>query len=108
MAHPFQTRTSKCYATPEACINPVLAIMTHGVCWFVQCLVPQRVDGSPEVLQWEHHGRTGVDRQRHSIVQVHVVQPVVIDLPAGGQSGSYDSTASSWNLFSPSKISTLF
>lgn len=53
------------------------------------CAIPQRVNGSPEVLLREHHGRTRVDGQSQSVVQIHVVQPVVVHLQSGGK-GSKD------------------
>lgn len=32
------------------------------------------------MLLWENHGRAGVDGQRQSVVEVHVIQPVVVHL----------------------------
>ena len=51
--------------------------------FFGLCLIPQRVDGSLEVLQGEDHGRAGVDGQSHPVVQVHVIQPEVVHLNRG-------------------------
>lgn len=31
-------------------------------------------------MKWKDHGRTGIDGQSQSVVQVHVIEPVVINL----------------------------
>lgn len=51
----------------------------------MQLCVPQRVDLSSEVLLWKDHDRTGVDRQSQSVIQVHVIQPVVVHLRQGNR-----------------------
>lgn len=42
--------------------------------------IPEGIFLTSERLLGKHHDRTGVDRQGQPVVQVHVLQPVVIDL----------------------------
>lgn len=42
--------------------------------------VPEGVSLISECLLWKHHDGAGVDRKGQPVVQVHVLQPVVIDL----------------------------